>query len=89
MSLVARICEFSRTYCVSLVARICEFSRTYCVSLVAHEWENCNANCYCSLFVMNISSILMVPRVVIVVQKYSNDGIDSCKAYNTAILHTL
>ena len=26
----------------------------------------CDGHCYCSLFVMNISSILMVPRVVIV-----------------------
>ena len=35
------------------------------MSLVAHMCDNCDAHFYCSLFVMNISSILMVPRVVI------------------------
>ena len=60
------------------------------MSLVARMCDNCNAHCYCSLFEMNISSILMVPRVVIVaVQNNSNDGINSCKACNTANLHTL
>ena len=36
------------------------------MSLVAHMCDNCDAHFYCSLFVMNISSILMVPRVVMV-----------------------
>ena len=56
--------------------------------------DNWDAPSYCSLFVMNISSILMVPRVVlllvvIVIQNNSNDGINSCKACNAANLHTL
>ena len=64
------------------------------MSLVAHMCDNCDAHFYCSLFVMNTSSILMVPRVVIVaccihVQNNSNDGINSCKACNSANLHTL
>ena len=32
--------------------------------LVARMRDNCDAHCYCSLFVMNISSILMVPSIV-------------------------
>ena len=52
--------------------------------------DNCDAHFYCSLSVMNISSILIVPRVVIVaVQNNSSDGINSCKACNSANLHTL
>ena len=39
------------------------------MSLVARMCDNCDAHCYCSLFAMNISSILMVPRVVIVYVK--------------------
>ena len=39
--------------------------------LVARMCDNCDAHCYCSLFVMNISSVLMVPRVVIVARCYS------------------
>ena len=34
--------------------------------LVARICDNCDAHCYYSLFVMNIFSILMVPRVVFV-----------------------
>ena len=48
------------------------------------------------LVVMKISSILMVPRIVIVARCYScskinnsNDGINLFKACNTANLHTL
>ena len=39
--------------------------------LVTGMCDNSNAHCYCFLFVMNISSILMVPRVVIVAHCYS------------------
>ena len=66
-----------------------------CASLVEGMCDNCDGHCYCSLFLMNVSSILMVPRVVIVAHCYnfdqnnSNDVINSCKACNTVNLHTL
>ena len=71
---------------------------TVCVGsliLVARMCDNCDAHCYCCLFVMNMSSILIVPKVVIVaryscsIQNSSSDGINWCKACHTANLHTL
>ena len=56
-------------YCVSVLDL--RFYSHVCVSLVARTCDNCDAHCYRSLFVINISSILMVPRVVIVARCYS------------------
>jgi len=42
------------------------------VCLVARMCDNCDAHCYCSLFVMNMFLILMVSRVDIVARCYSS-----------------
>ena len=57
-----------KSYCRVSVLDL-RFQSHVCVSLVARMCDNCDAHCYCSLFVMNISSILMVPTTVVIVAR--------------------
>ena len=81
----------NRSLLNSINLRVCVGS----LILVARMCDNCDAHCYCCLFVMNMSSILIVPKVFIVaryscsIQNNSSDGINWCKACHTANLHTL